>query len=366
MWKWALLVAITVAVTVPLDVIGVPSAALFAALIVGIVLALISLAPASVPRKAGIAAQGVLGVYIGTMVHRDALAALGSDWPIVLGVAVSTLLLSIGAGALLGLHRDISPLTGSLALVAGGASGLVAIARELEGDDRVVAVVQYLRVALITASMPVVVTLVYHAEKTGHAAAAAQTASAPWVVSVAMLVVIVLVGATAGRLARLPGSGLLGPMAVTIALELTGTSFGLSVPMALVQVGYAVIGWQAGVAFTRESMRAIGRALPTALGLIVLLNVACAGLGILLAHVTGISLLEGYLSTSPGGIYAVLATAVETGSNVTFIIAAQVVRVLLMLFAAPLMARGLIVLTRRLAYRRASTSESRQPIRVAD
>ncbi len=366
MWKWALLVAITVAVTVPLDLIGVPSAALFAALIVGIVLALVSLAPKGVPRKAGIAAQGVLGVYIGTMVHRDALAALGSDWPIVLGVAVSTLLLSICAGALLGLHRDISPLTGSLALVAGGASGLVAIARELGGDDRVVAVVQYLRVALITASMPVVVTLVYHAEKSGHTAAPAQGGSAPWYLSLGMLVVIVLVGATAGRLARMPGSGLLGPMAVTIVLELTGTSFGLSVPMALVQLGYAVIGWQAGVAFTRKSLRAIGRALPAALGLIVSLNVACAGLGILLAHVTGISPLEGYLSTSPGGIYAVLATAVETGSNVTFVIAAQVVRVLLMLFAAPLMARSLIASTRRISYRRASTSESKEPIRVAD
>ncbi len=366
MWKWALLVAITVAVTVPLDLIGVPSAALFGALIVGIVLALMSLAPAAVPRPAGLAAQGVLGVYIGTMVHRDALTALGSAWPIVFAVAVSTLLLSIGAGALLGMQRDISPLTGSLALVAGGASGLVAIARELGGDDRVVAVVQYLRVALITASMPVVVTLVHHAEKSGRAAAPAQGGPAPWYVSIGLLVVVVLVGATAGRLARMPGSGLLGPMAVTIVLELTGTSFGLSVPVALVQLGYALIGWQAGVAFTRESLRAIGRALPTALGLIVLLNVACAGLGILLAHVTGISPLEGYLSTSPGGIYAVLATAVETGSNVTFVIAAQVVRVLLMLFAAPLMARSLIAFTRRISYRRASTSESREPIRVAD
>ncbi|MDT5179923.1 MAG: uncharacterized protein QOJ95_4121, partial [Mycobacterium sp.] len=366
MWKWALLVVITVAVTVPLNLLGVPSAALFAALIVGIVLALTSLAPRGVPRRAGIAAQGVLGVYIGTMVHRDALSALGSDWPIVVAVAVATLVLSIVAGALLGLHRDISPLTGSLALVAGGASGLVAIARELGGDDRVVAVVQYLRVALITASMPVVVTLVYHAEKSGNAAAPAQTATAPWYLSIGIMVVIVLVGATAGRLARLPGSGLLGPMAVTIVLELTGTSFGLSVPMALVQLGYAVIGWQAGVAFTRESMRAIGRALPTALGLIVLLNVACAGLGILLAHVAGINPLEGYLSTSPGGIYAVLATAVETGSNVTFIVAAQVVRVLLMLFAAPLIARGLVKVSARLAYRRVSTSESSEPIRVAD
>ena len=77
-------------------------------------------------------------------------------------------MLSIIAGALLGLHRDVTPLTGSLALVAGGASGLVAIARELGGDDRVVAVVQYLRVALVTASMPVVVTLIYHADKSHH------------------------------------------------------------------------------------------------------------------------------------------------------------------------------------------------------
>lgn len=366
MMRWLVLVAITVAVTVPLTMIGVPSAALFAALVVGIVLALLSYAPAGVPRKAGIAAQGVLGVYIGTMVHRDALTELGSNWWIVLAVAVATLVLSLFAGALLGLHRDVSPLTGALALVAGGASGLVAIARELGADDRVVAVVQYLRVALITASMPVVVTLVYHAEKTGQTAAVTESASAPWYVSVGMLVVIVLLGGTAGRWVRLPGAGLLGPMALTIALELTGASFGLSVPVALVQLGYAVIGWQAGVAFTRESLRAIGRALPAALGLIVALNLATAGLGVLLARVAGISPLEGYLSTSPGGIYAVLATAVETGSNVTFIIAAQVVRVLLMLFAAPLIARGFAKLAKRWAYSRDNTSASREPILVAD
>lgn len=369
MGRWLLLLVVTVAVTVPLELIGVPSAALFAALLVGIALALLSLAPAGVPRKAGIAAQGVLGVYIGTMVHRDAIDALGPHWPIVLGVAIATLVLSVAAGVLLGLQRDISPLTGSLAMVAGGASGLVAIARELGGDDRVVAVVQYLRVALITASMPVVVTLVYHAEKTGRAVAPSQTDSLPWYLSIAMLTVIVLVGVLAARLIRLPGAGLLGPMAVTIVLELTGASLGLAVPLVLVQIGYAVIGWQAGVAFTREAVRAIGRALPAAIGLIVVLNVACAGLGVLLSRVAGISLLDGYLATSPGGIYAVLATAVETGSNVTFIIAAQVVRVLLMLFAAPFLARGLVSINKRFgktAYTPESTSRSREPIRVAD
>ena len=80
--RWSLLVAVTVAVTYPLTLVGVPSAALFAALAVGIALALSSLAPTRVPRPAGIAAQGVLGVYIGTMVDQDAVDALGPHWPI--------------------------------------------------------------------------------------------------------------------------------------------------------------------------------------------------------------------------------------------------------------------------------------------
>jgi membrane AbrB-like protein len=277
------------------------------------------------------------------------------------------LVLSIAAGALLGLHRDVSPLTGSLALVAGGASGLVAIARELGGDDRVVAVVQYLRVALVTASMPVVVTLVYHADKSHHADLRRQTDAAPWYLSVAMMAVLIVVGAAGGLLIRLPGAGLLGPMALTVVLQVTGLSFGLSVPMILVQAGYMFIGWQAGVAFTRDALRAVGRLLPAAIALIVVLGVGTAGLGVVLADVAGLTPLEGYLATSPGGVYAVLATAVETGSNVTFVIAAQVVRILLMLFTAPLLARIVIRMTERYGGQsREITEASREPVRVAD
>ncbi|PRC45920.1 hypothetical protein C6A85_92725, partial [Mycobacterium sp. ITM-2017-0098] len=243
--RWAILLAATVAVAVPLTLVGVPSAALFAALAVGIIAALTSAGPERVPRKLGLAAQGVLGVYIGTMVQQDALSELGGDWPIVVAVAVGTLLLSVIAGALLGLRRDVTALTGSLALVAGGASGLVAIARELGGDDRVVAVVQYLRVALVTASMPIVVTLIYHADRSHEVAQVNETPMAPWYLSIAIMAALIVVGSVGGRLIRLPGAGLLGPLALTVALEVSGLSFGLSVPMLLVQAGYMLIGWQA-------------------------------------------------------------------------------------------------------------------------
>lgn len=244
----------------------------------------------------------------------------------------------------------------------------MAIARELGGDDRVVAVVQYLRVGLVTASMPIVVLFVFHPDRS-HPTVVTHTVSAPWYLSLGMIVAISVVGVVLGKLVHLPGAGLLGPMAVTVALEVSGFSFGLSVPQVLVQVGYVLIGWQAGVAFTRESLKAVGRAMPLALTLIAALTVATAGLGVLLSHVTGMTPLEGYLATSPGGVYAVLATAVDTGSDVTFIVAAQVLRILVMLFTAPLMARGLVALTDRLGGRRQKreiTDDSREPIAVAD
>jgi uncharacterized protein len=60
-----------------------------------------------------------------------------------------------------------------------------------------------------------------------------------------------------------------------------------------------------------------------------------------LATVTGASALEGYLATTPGGLYAVLATASDSGADVTFVLAVQVLRLFVMLLSAPLVARWL-------------------------
>lgn len=300
-------------------------------------------APKAVPT-AGLAAQGVLGVYTGLMMRNVSFAALGSHWPIVIAIAISTLILSVAGGALLGLHRGISPLTGGLSLVAGGSSGLVAIARDLGADDRVVAAVQYLRVALITAAMPVVVA-VFFGGTSGHGSEVTETGSLPLYFQLPLIAAIVVAGAAGGRWIRLPGAGLIGPMAITIALELSGLTTGLTVPMLLVQASIMMIVWETVLEFDRESLRAIRRILPGALALIMVLNVAAAGLGVILAHAARLSMLDGYLATSPGGIYAVLGTAAGSGSNVTFVMAAQVIRVVLMLFAAPFIARAFIRFT---------------------
>jgi membrane AbrB-like protein len=336
--RWIALIALTAAVTAAMAAVAVPSPALFAGLLVATALALAGRGPATVPQPATTAAQAVIGVVIGLLARPETLTGLATDWLPVLLISLATLAVSMAAGLLLGLRRGVTPLTGMLALTAGGASGLVAVARNLGGDERLVAVVQYLRVGIVTATMPLVAALAYGAAA-GAEPAPVGPVGPPWWFALVLLVVCVGVGVPLARLTRMPAGGLLGPMLVAIALNLAGVADGASVPAVVVELAYAVIGWQAGVRFTRTSLRTVLGALPAALGLIVTIVAACAGLGVLLSALTGASLLDGYLATTPGGVYAVLATAISSGSDVTFVVAVQVLRVIVMLLVAPALAR---------------------------
>jgi len=336
--RWALLVALTVGLTVVLQLVGVPSPALFAGLAVGTVLALVGIGPERVAKPVTAGGQAVIGVVIGILARPDTLSAVAADWLPVLLVSLGTLVVSMGAGLLMGLQRGVSPLTGMLALTAGGASGLVAITRELGGDERIVSVIQYLRVGMVTATMPIVATAVFGAAHVG-VGSGPEPAASPWYLGLVLVAVCSLVGVPVANRLHLPAGALLGPMVVALALSLGGLTFGATVPEPLVDVAYAVIGWQAGLRFTRPALRTVLRVLPLAIALILAIVAACAGLGLILSRATDTTLLDGYLATTPGGVYAVLATAISSGGDVTFVVAVQVLRVILMLLVAPFLAR---------------------------
>jgi membrane AbrB-like protein len=202
-----------------------------------------------------------------------------------------------------------------------------------------VAVLQYLRVLLIVVLMPVIATGVYGAAP-GSAGAAASDGPG-WPTGLALTIACGLVGLMVGRLLRIPVAALLGPMLVTAAVDMTGLTPGIVVPGLLQSAAFLVIGLQVGISFTRESLATIGRALPLALAVICALILASAGLGAVLAAATGASALDGYLATTPGGLYAVLATATDSGADATFVLAVQVLRLFVMLLSAPLVARWL-------------------------
>jgi membrane AbrB-like protein len=224
-------------------------------------------------------------------------------------------------------------------MVAGGASGIVTMADELGADDRLVAFMQYVRVLIVVLLTPLFVALLFP----GASAGTVPTGHEPvlgdlrgWVFTVGLAVA----GGGLGRLLRLPAAMLLGPMilAGVVTLAIPGGSFG--VPPPLREVAFALIGLQVGLRFTIATVREVGRLLLPVLAGVAALLVLCFGLALALEATTDVSLLDAYLATTPGGLYAVLA--IGAGTNTTFVIATQGLRVIVMVLLAPIAIRALV------------------------
>jgi uncharacterized protein len=338
---WLALGAATAAAAVGLDAVGLPSSALFAALLVGLAMALWRPGRLAMPEPAFVAAQSIVGVAIGSYLQASSLSAVAGDWLPVTLVSAGTLGVSLLAGAALSRTTGLDRPSAALGMVAGGAAGIVTMTRDLGGDDRLVAFMQYLRVLVVVVLTPLLTAVAFpghHGAPGGAPATPAFGDPEDWLLTVA----IVPIGTLAARAVRLPAAPLLGPMIVSGALTLTLPAGTFVVPGALQQVSFAIIGLQVGLRFTPATLREVGRLLaPVAVGVIGLL-IACFALALLLEATTSASLLDAYLATTPGGIYAVLALAFGAGANTTFILAVQGLRVVVMVLLAPLAVRRLV------------------------
>ena len=291
--RWPALAAATALLALAAGAAGVPSAALFAALLTGVVWALAGGGDMTPPRRAVVPAQAIIGAALGSYFELGPLADLGGRWVPVAVVVVGTLGVSLLAGLAVAAATGLDRPTALLGLVAGGAAGIVALSDELGADARLVAVMQYARVLVVVLLAPLLMAFAFGAAD----AAPAQEAGA---------------GVTA--------AGVLG---------------GAGVPGLVEELAFAVVGVQVGLRFTRDTVRRAGRLLPVVLVAVLGMVAACAALAVPLAAPADVRFADAYLATTPGGIYAVLATAVGGGANTTFVTAVQVLRVLILVLAAP-------------------------------
>jgi uncharacterized protein len=337
--RWALPIAATALIALAFDLAHVPSPVLLGAVLGGIVAALLVSNAPDLPRRTSFVAQGILGVASGSYVRSSTLASVGEHWfPVVL-VCVATLALSIMFGLAFAEVAPVDRATASVGLIAGGAAGIVSISRELGADDRIVLVLQYLRVLLIVTFMPVVAAGVFHlsAHTANGGSAGGGLAGA-----LGFVLICLAIGLPLGHVSRIPAGSLIGPMVVAASLAAVDGSIAHPVPGVLQNLAFAVVGLQVGLRFTPASLRAVGSLLPVATLFIVGLIASCGLLGVLLARMAHVNELDGYLATTPGGLYVVLATAVSGSANAGFVLSVQLLRTFLMLLAAPPLVRLLV------------------------
>lgn len=334
--QWLLLVMCATVFALLLRYGEVPAADFLGPMLAGIVFGVMG-SPVQVNRQAYQFSVGLVGALVAHSITLEVLQTLLHDWPLMLAATVLTVLLSLFAGLLMAWLGRL-PANSSLWGTAPGAAPVMMSMSENAGADlRLVATMQYVRLVCVIATSAVV----------SHYLAVPEHASANiegglqgplfTVQNIVLSLLLVLLGVVIG--VRIPAGLMLCPLVLGVLAQLSG-AFEISLPAELMALAYALIGCYVGLHFDRATLSYVIRKLPamltTALGLIAL----CALSAWLFAVLLNQDYLSVFLATSPGGLDSLSIIALESDSDVGFVVAMQTLR----LFGVVLMTPPLVKL----------------------
>ncbi|AGG65613.1 AbrB family transcriptional regulator [Corynebacterium callunae] len=274
------------------------------------------------------------------------------------GLVISFFTVAVGVigGLLLARsRREISPETGVLSMLAGGASVMPILARELGADFRYVALSQYLRLLVVSITLPLVTHFfvpgggdlgtapphwldVFHFSEFG---------SSTNLMSLMVIFFIVLCGEPLGRLLHFPAPAVLGPLLFTVVLSFfLPQDINFEPPTLFKIVAFMSIGWMCGGALNMTALKLFSKQLPATFLFIFALLAVCAGAAGLLTVWLDISFFEAYLATSPGALETVLALSSE-GEAGPVVVTLQIIRLLAILTIAGFLPKILRLILRK-------------------
>ena len=256
------------------------------------------------------------------------------EWPLTIGC----LLLYLGflIGILFLYFRRIVGLdttTAYFSATPGGLSEMVITGAAMGADDRTIALIHASRVLLVVLAIPF-----WFRFMTGvtpaPSAMGPSIAAIEWL-DLAVLAACAVAGVVAGRLIRLPAYRLSGPMLASAAVHVTGLSDSTP-PWELVAAAQIVLGSSIGARFSGVPIRRVLGLMATALVSTVLMLATTVSFALVLAPLTGIDWQPIVLAYAPGGLAEMSLIALSLGIETAFVATHHVIRIGLIVMAAPL------------------------------
>jgi membrane AbrB-like protein len=333
--NWGILAASTVVLSGLMELVGLPAALLLGAMIAAILVETNGGA-LRVPRLPYYAAQAVLGCMIARVITPVIVETFLKDWPLLIGVMLVAVVASSFLGWGLGRLGILPGTTAVWGLSPGAANVMMLMADAFGADIRLVAFMQYLRVVMVAIAASVLARFVVHTH--GTTAPHIIWFPQPHWIPFGETIAIGLLGGIIGRVSRIPAGVLLVPMLAGAILHGAGLVT-IELPPWLLAISYAFLGWNIGMGFTRDILAHAVRVLPQTIFAIISLMLICGGLAFVLVETVGIDPLTAYLATSPGGMDSAAIIGASTKVDLSFVMALQTVRFMVVLLVGPAIAR---------------------------
>ena len=205
------------------------------------------------------------------------------------------------------------------------------------GDIRLVALMQYLRVAFCAFSVTFVGR--YLGGDAAHQLSPhfdlfslGSTHDFLWTMAIVFLSFALV------QLLNKPSLAFVTTMVIGMSMKMLGLTQ-ISLPGFIIAIAYTIIGWNIGLKFTRTILVHTIKLLPILILSILALLTINAAFGLVIANWAETDYLTAFLATSPGGADSVSIIAASTPVDVGFVVSMQVIRFFLVLFLSPILAK---------------------------
>lgn len=291
-----------------------------------------------VPAALGRAASIVMGITIGGAVTPDTLRGM-TAWPLSIAmVALSVAAVTLATYTYLTRVHGWNGATAIYASIPGGLAQVMSLAAE-DGrrcDIRAVAIVQTLRVVILTVVVPVALSL------TGRTGAVRLPASAITAAEAPVAFAALAGAATAVGLgltwAGFPGGLIFGPLAVSAALH-GGGILTVTMPSWLTIAAMVGLGTLAGGRFTGLGFRLLLWYFGAALGAFAVSLVVTAVIGLAVTLAVPLPAGDIIVAYAPGAVDAMMILALALNLDPVFVGAHHIARVFVVLLGMPLAIR---------------------------
>ncbi|MFJ5963863.1 AbrB family transcriptional regulator [Bacillus sp. NPDC093026] len=290
--------------------------------------------------------QFILGVELGQKMNMKVLHIFAENWLSVSFMLIFSIFLAMLSGFVMWKLSKTDMLTSFVGTAPGGLSAMPGIAQEVGANTAVVSLVQTIRVLMVVLTIPFTV---FYLNTKSHSDAVVTThgsafSSGVFTVSnltwtAALIFAAWLVSRMAVRL-HFPAPWLIGSMLGVATLQVAAGAFIEHdlIPYWPAQANVAsqlCLGATIGSKMNKQMFVGLKNTFIVAVISSAGLIAATVLSSIAIAEITGISVITAILAFSPGGIAEMATTAVTLHEDSTFVVAVQVIRVILVIAMLP-------------------------------
>ncbi len=329
--------AIAIVASLIFSWLHVPVSWLLAPMLAGIIYAIAPSHPQPFPSILAIVGQAIVALQTAVRFSPETLK-LAANYAVPLLICVCvTGAIGLLNGYLLWRWAGLDRITGFLGSIPGASPSIVAMSEEMGADAIAVAILQYLRLLLVAAIVPTIISLFFSIEPSLQATAVTAVTNNPMLPDLANYAVLLICGSLGiwgGRKLRLPASLFLGPFLVTLSASWL-LPYQVRVSPSIFTAGLLLIGLSIGLKFNLSVVRQLLKAVLLEIILVTLMILICLGAGYEFHAMTGVNIITSILGSTPGGLTPIMAMTLQLGGDSGLVLAMQMTRMLIILLISP-------------------------------